>query len=71
MELLKDYDCTILYPPSKANVVADVLGKKSIGSLAHIPPMRRPLVEEIHKLKSEGVRFELGGSELLLAHIRA
>ena len=25
MELLKDYDCSILYHPDKANVVADVI----------------------------------------------
>ena len=36
MELLKDYDCFILYHPGKANVVADALSRKSVGSLAHI-----------------------------------
>ena len=36
LELLKDYDMTILYHPGKANVVADALSRKavSIGSLA-------------------------------------
>ncbi|EOY03318.1 Uncharacterized protein TCM_018216 [Theobroma cacao] len=50
MELLKDYDCTILYHPGKANVVADALSQKSIGSLAHISTDRRSLVREIHSL---------------------
>ena len=36
MELLKDYDCSILYHPAKANVVADALSRKSAGNLAHI-----------------------------------
>ena len=38
MELLKDYDITILYHPGKANVVADALRRKagSMGSLAHL-----------------------------------
>ena len=38
MELLKDYDITILYHPGKANVVAGALSRKtgSMGSLAHL-----------------------------------
>ena len=36
MELLKDYDCTIDYHPGKANVVADALSRKYIGSLAYM-----------------------------------
>ena len=52
MEQLKDYDYTILYHPGKANVVADALSWKSMGSLVHIAPVRRPLVEEIHKIRS-------------------
>ena len=55
MELLKDYDCTILYHPGKANVVADALSRKSMGSLAHIAPVRRPLVEDLHRLEQGGV----------------
>ena len=46
MELLKDYDCTILYHPGKVNVVADALSRKSMGSLAHIVEVRRQLVKE-------------------------
>ncbi|RVW81021.1 Transposon Tf2-12 polyprotein [Vitis vinifera] len=36
IELLKDYDCIIQYHPGKANVVADALSRKSVGSLAAI-----------------------------------
>ena len=38
MELLKDYDITILYHPEKANVLEDALSKKvwSMGSVAHL-----------------------------------
>nr|XP_012574829.1 uncharacterized protein LOC105852742 [Cicer arietinum] len=42
MKLLKDYDCTILYHLGKANVVANALSKKSMGSLAHIAEVKRP-----------------------------
>ena len=71
VELLKDYDCSILYHPGKANVVADALSRKSMGSLAHITPIKRPLIEEIHKLESEGVQFELKESGALVAYLRA
>ena len=49
MELLKDYDITILYHPGKANVVADALSRKaeSMGSLAHLQASRRPLAREV------------------------
>ena len=50
MELLKDYDCSILYHPGKANVVADALSRKSSSSLAHISTERRALVRELHEL---------------------
>ena len=33
MELIKDYDCVINYHPEKANVVADVLSRKSVQTL--------------------------------------
>ena len=44
LELLKDYDMTILYHPGKANVVADALSRKavSMGSLAMLQVGERP-----------------------------
>ena len=32
LDMVKDYDCEILYHPGKANVVADALSHKSVGS---------------------------------------
>ena len=31
IELLKDFDCSILYHPSKENIVVDTLSRKSYG----------------------------------------
>ena len=38
LELLKDYDCEILYHPGKANIVADALSRKSleVGAIAAV-----------------------------------
>ncbi|XP_070050603.1 uncharacterized protein [Nicotiana tomentosiformis] len=57
LELLKYYDIDILYHPGKANVVADALSRKSMGSLAHLEAYQRPLAKEIHRLSSLGVRL--------------
>ena len=50
MELMKDYNCSILYHSGKANVVADVLSRKSVGSLVHFSIERRPIIKELHEL---------------------
>ncbi|XP_070025849.1 uncharacterized protein [Nicotiana sylvestris] len=71
MELLKDYDCSILYHPGKANVVADALSRKSMGSLAHIAPAKRLLAKDIQRLEDTGIRFCVGNSEALLACAQA
>ncbi|XP_070050513.1 uncharacterized protein [Nicotiana tomentosiformis] len=57
LELLKDYDIDIMYHLEKANVVADTLSRKSIGSLAHLESYQRLLAEEVYRLASLGVRL--------------
>ncbi|WMV18783.1 hypothetical protein MTR67_012168 [Solanum verrucosum] len=61
MELLKDYDITILYHPGKANVVVDALSRKtqSMGSLAYLQVSRRPLAREIQNLVNDFMRLEV------------
>ena len=59
MELSKDYECYILYHPSKANVVADALSRKSAGSLAHISTERRPIIKELHELIDQRLQLKV------------
>ena len=57
LELVKDYDCEILYHPRKANVVADALSRKSYGSLAALARLEKPLQQE---LISAGIEVVVG-----------
>ncbi|XP_070022521.1 uncharacterized protein [Nicotiana sylvestris] len=61
LELLKDYDITILYHPGKTNMVADALSRttESMGSLAFIPVEDRPLSLDIQSLANRLVRLAI------------
>ena len=61
IELLKDYDITILYHPGIAIVVAEALTRKtgSMGSLAHLQVSRRPLAREVQTLANDFMRLEV------------
>ena len=59
MELLKDYDCSILYHPGKASIVADALSKKLAGSLAHISKERRSIIKELYELIEQGLQLKV------------
>ncbi|WMV50714.1 hypothetical protein MTR67_044099 [Solanum verrucosum] len=49
LELLKDYDRSILYHPGKPNVMANVLSRVSLGSVAHVDDDRKELVRDVHR----------------------
>nr|AAV31171.1 Putative polyprotein, identical [Solanum tuberosum] len=57
LELLKDYDLSILYHPGKANVVADSLSRLSMGNTTHIEEEKRELAKDVHRLACLGVRL--------------
>ncbi|KAH0712650.1 hypothetical protein KY289_008609 [Solanum tuberosum] len=57
LELLKDYDMSILYHRGKANVVADTLSRLSMGSTTHVEEEKRELVKDVHRLARLGVRL--------------
>ena len=58
IELLKDYDCHILYHPDKANVVDDALSKKSIESLSYLVEQRKNIVSDLQRLFEMGLSLE-------------
>ena len=62
LDVLKDYDCEILYHPGKANVVADALIHKATGSPIWGICMRvtvsPPLIDMIREAQVEGVKKE-------------
>ncbi|KAH0661557.1 hypothetical protein KY284_026488 [Solanum tuberosum] len=58
LELLKDYDMSVLYHPGKANVVADALSRISMGSISHMEEEKRELARDVHRLARLGVRLE-------------
>src|SRR5262249_13599082 len=70
VELLKDYDCQILYHPGKANVVADALSRKSMGNLNHILEQKRELVKEMNGLFKMGLQLEISKSQILIAQFQ-
>ena len=45
----------VYYLPGKANVVADVLSRLSMGSVAHVEEERKELVKDVHRLARLGV----------------
>ena len=57
LELLKDYDMSVLYHLGKANVVADTLSRLSMGSVAHVEDSKKKLSQEVHQLARLGVRL--------------
>ena len=70
LELLKDYDCTILYHPGKTNVIADALSRKSMGNLAHIAIQKRRMVREVRNYLNDGVVFSVTNTRTMLAHMQ-
>ena len=53
LNLVKDYDCEILYHPGKANSVADVLSRKEEARLMTMQAFHPKLQEEMNELELE------------------
>ena len=57
LELLNDYDMSILYHAGTANMVADVLSWLSIGRTSHVEEGKRELAKYVHRLTRLGVKL--------------
>ncbi|KAJ9540615.1 hypothetical protein OSB04_027121 [Centaurea solstitialis] len=70
LELLKDYDCELLYHPGKANVVADALSRKNYGDSVGVTLNRisvvSSLMERIKTSQTEALREENLKSEVMV-----
>ena len=55
LELLKDYDMSVLYHLSKANVVVDALSRLYMSSFSHVKDSKKKLAQEIHQLPRLGI----------------
>ncbi|KAL5539421.1 hypothetical protein UlMin_044279 [Ulmus minor] len=64
LELVKDYDCEILYHPGKANRVADALSRKSTVAVMSIQTMPKALQWEIQKLDLEIIQGQFSALTL-------
>ena len=53
LELVKDYDCSINYHPSKANVVADALNRKPSSFSASLLTTRKEIIRDLERMEIE------------------
>ena len=65
IELLKDYDCSILYHLGKANVVANALSRKSYGSMS---TLRSKHAQLFYDLKTLQAQFKISEHRVLLTN---
>ena len=59
LELVKDYDCEILYHPGKANRVVDALSRKTSEMLMSIQGLPKLLQSDINSLELELIEGQL------------
>ncbi|KAA0065937.1 ty3-gypsy retrotransposon protein [Cucumis melo var. makuwa] len=65
LELVKDYDCEILYHPGKANVVADALSRK-VSHLAALITRQTPLHRDLERAE---IAVSVGAVTMQLAQL--
>ncbi|KAD7478106.1 hypothetical protein E3N88_01242 [Mikania micrantha] len=75
LELLKDYDCEILYHPGKANVVADALSRKTehpaIRVKSYSLVITPDFLNELKDAQKEGLKEENVGFERIFGQVKS
>lgn len=73
LDVLKDYDCEILYHPGKANVVADAPSRKAAAAPIRDIYLRMtvitPLLEQIKGARVEGLKEERQKCERIVGRV--
>ena len=64
--MIKDYDCSINYHPSKANVVADALSQKPSNCLAALLTTQKEIIDDLERMEIEIVK---GDSQAFMASL--
>ena len=54
LEVLKDYDMSVLYQPGKANVFVVALSRMSIGSVTYVEDEKKEVVCDMHRVAGLG-----------------
>ena len=68
LELLMDYDMSVLYHPDKDNVVVDALSYMTMDSISHVEESNKYLVKDVHTLARSSVRFEDSSNCYFMVH---
>ena len=64
--MVKNYDCSINYHPSKANVVANALSRKPSSFSATLLTTRKEIIQDLKRMEIEVV---MGHSKAYLASL--
>ena len=64
--MIKYYDCSINYHPSKANVVADALSQKSSGFSIALLTTQNEIIKDLERM---GLEIVMGDSQVFMASL--